>query len=58
MTPELQPRPSDRYYTEYAGVYDERTVGAPGDIAFYWEIAKEADGPVVELGVGPAASPS
>ncbi len=58
MTPELQPRPSDRYYTDYAGVYDERTVGAPGDVAFCRELAQEADGLVVELGVGPAASPS
>ncbi len=42
----------DPLYAEYAGVYDERTVGAPGDIAFYREIAQEADGLVVELGVG------
>ena len=44
--------PLDPLYAEYAGAYDERTVGAPGDIACYREIAQEADGPVVELGVG------
>ena len=42
----------DPLYTEYAGVYDERTIGTPGDIDFYRELAQEADGPVVELGVG------
>ena len=42
----------DPLYAEYAGVYDERTVSTPGDIAFYREIAQEADGLVVELGVG------
>ena len=44
--------PLDPLYTEYAGAYDERTVGAPGDSACYREVAQEADGPVVELGVG------
>ena len=44
--------PLDPLYAEYAGVYEERTVGTPGDIAFYREIAQEADGLVVELGVG------
>ena len=42
----------DPLYTEYAGVYDERTIGTPGDIDFYRELAQEADRPVVELGVG------
>jgi SAM-dependent methyltransferase len=52
VTPELQPRPLDPLYTDYAETYDERTVGAAGDIAFYRELAQEADGLVVELGVG------
>ena len=34
--------------------YDERTAAVTADIGFYVGLAREADGPVVELGIGSA----
>lgn len=42
----------DPLYTTYAEQYDQRTIGTAGDIDFYSELALEAGGLVVELGVG------
>ena len=42
----------DPLYTTYAEEYDERQPGTAGDIDFYRELALEAGGLVVELGVG------
>jgi len=39
-------------YDAWADVYDDWTGGADGDVAFYAELAREADGPIVELAVG------
>ena len=39
-------------YGSYAAVYDAHTAGVPGDVAFYRSLALEADGPIVEIGVG------
>lgn len=47
----------DPLYSEFAEQYDERfpgqtSIGVDGDIAFYTRLAREAQGPVVELGAG------
>jgi SAM-dependent methyltransferase len=39
-------------YDAWADVYDSWAVGAEADVAFYAELAREADGPIVELAVG------
>jgi ubiquinone/menaquinone biosynthesis C-methylase UbiE len=39
-------------YAPLADVYDEWSAGLVEDVRFYVEIAREADGPVVELAVG------
>lgn len=43
---------SDPYYHEWAELYDANTRGVPGDIEFYVDLARQADGLVVELGAG------
>ena len=40
------------WYDSWADRYDERPDSVPADVAFYVELAREADGPVVELAVG------
>ena len=42
----------DPYYTEFAAEYDRHTKGVQGDIDLYRTLALEANGLVVELGVG------
>lgn len=45
----------DPFYTDYAGLYDAHQDGVRGDVAFYRELAVNAQrdgGPVVEIGVG------
>jgi SAM-dependent methyltransferase len=42
----------DEFYTTYAEQYDAVTVGVPGDIDYYVARYLEADGPIVEVGVG------
>src|SRR3954447_7390048 len=37
---------------EFAYGYDERTAALPADVDFYVGLARETDGPVVELAVG------
>jgi len=39
-------------YEAFAAVYDRWVEAAPDDIPFFVELAREADGPVVELAVG------
>lgn len=39
-------------YDAWADVYDSWAVGAAADVAFYAELVREADGPIVELAVG------
>jgi SAM-dependent methyltransferase len=39
-------------YDAFAAVYDRWSEGAPNDVPFFVELAREADGPVVELAVG------
>ena len=39
-------------YEPFAAVYDRWQEAAPDDIPFFVELAREADGPVVELAVG------
>jgi SAM-dependent methyltransferase len=39
-------------YDPFAAIYDEWSATMTEDIAFYVELAREADGPIVELGVG------
>jgi ubiquinone/menaquinone biosynthesis C-methylase UbiE len=41
-------------YAEFAAVYDDWSAGLVEDIPFYVSLAREADGPVVELAVGTA----
>src|SRR5437763_6019368 len=36
----------------FAARYDEWSAEMPADVAFYVELAREADGPVVELAIG------
>jgi len=40
------------YYDAFAPIYDDWASHMTEDVAFYVELAKEADGPVVELAVG------
>jgi SAM-dependent methyltransferase len=40
------------WYDTWADRYDERAAGASADVAFYVALAREADGPLVELAVG------
>jgi ubiquinone/menaquinone biosynthesis C-methylase UbiE len=40
------------YYAGFAAVYDRWAADRTEDISFYVELAREADGPVVELAVG------
>ena len=42
----------DPYYTDFAREYDRHTSGVAGDVEFYRKLAQQANGPVVELGVG------
>lgn len=44
--------PIDDLYTDHAAVYDANQRGVPGDIELYRDLALEADGLVVEVGVG------
>ena len=39
-------------YEPFAAIYDRWAEAAPDDIPFFVELAREADGPVVELAVG------
>ncbi len=39
-------------YDPFAAIYDEWSAPMTEDIAFYVELAREAEGPIVELGVG------
>ena len=39
-------------YAPLADVYDDWAAGMTGDVPFYVELAREADGPVLELAVG------
>ncbi len=50
----MQPDPpsATAYYRDLAGAYDEISRGVPGDVEFYVALAREAGGPVVELGAG------
>lgn len=43
---------ADPYYRDWADVYDEHSRGVPGDVDYYVGLARQADGLVVELGVG------
>ena len=43
---------ADGYYRDWAEAYEANTQGVPGDIKFYADFAREADGLVVELGAG------
>jgi SAM-dependent methyltransferase len=40
------------WYDAWADRYDEQSAGVTGDVAFYVELAREADGVLVELAVG------
>ena len=42
----------DPFYTDLAWLYDAHQRGVRGDIEFYRQLALEANGPVIELGVG------
>src|SRR5215831_7821414 len=44
--------PSMTEYDSWAPVYDAWTSDMPGDVAHYVSLAREADGPIVELAVG------
>jgi SAM-dependent methyltransferase len=39
-------------YEPFAAIYDRWSEAAPDDVPFFVELAREADGPVVELAVG------
>ncbi len=39
-------------YAPFAACYDDWSAGMTEDVGFYVELAREADGPVVELAVG------
>lgn len=43
---------SDPFYTDFARAYDDHSQGVRGDVEFYRDLALEADGLTVELGVG------
>jgi SAM-dependent methyltransferase len=40
------------WYDAWADRYDERSTDVPADVSFYVGLAREADGPLVELAVG------
>ena len=40
------------WYDAWADRYDERSAGVPADVPFYVGLARDADGPLVELAVG------
>src|SRR5581483_8892056 len=40
------------WYDAWADRYDERSAGVAADVAFYVELARQADGLLVELAVG------
>src|ERR1700758_1853986 len=40
------------WYDAWADRYDDRSAGMSADVLFYVELAREADGPLVELAVG------
>jgi SAM-dependent methyltransferase len=40
------------WYDGWADRYDDRSAGVAADVAFYVALAREADGPLVELAVG------
>src|SRR3954449_7827006 len=40
------------WYDAWADRYDEGSAGVAADVSFYVELAREADGPLIELGVG------
>jgi SAM-dependent methyltransferase len=40
------------WYDAWADRYDEQSAGVTGDVRFYVALAREADGPLVELAVG------
>src|SRR3954453_15446434 len=40
------------WYDSWADRYDERPAGAAADVPFYVGLARDADGPLVELAVG------
>lgn len=42
----------DPYYRDWAEEYDANSRGVPGDVEFYVDLARQADGLVVELGAG------
>jgi hypothetical protein len=42
----------DPFYTDLAWLYDAHQRGVRGDIEFYRDLALEAEGLVIELGVG------
>lgn len=42
----------DPYYRDWAHEYDTNSRGVPGDVEFYTDLARQADGLVIELGVG------
>jgi SAM-dependent methyltransferase len=42
------------WYDAWAERYDDESAGVTGDVAFYVELAREADGALVELAVGTA----
>ena len=44
-------------YDAFAPIYDDWSAPMTEDVAFYVELAGEADGPVVELAVGNGGSP-
>jgi SAM-dependent methyltransferase len=46
------PAPERGSYEPFAAVYDRWVAGAPDDVPFFVELARQADGPVVELAVG------
>ena len=40
------------WYDAWADQYDERSAGVTADVRFYVGLAREADGPLIELAVG------
>src|SRR3954463_11451461 len=40
------------WYDSWADRYDDRSTGVAADVPFYVGLARQADGPLVELGVG------
>src|SRR5919204_50782 len=50
--PPTVPSPSVSSYDAFAPIYDDWASHMTEDVAFYVDLAREADGPVVELAVG------